>query len=169
MKIFLRRLPLRNVVQSTQSNTAHHVPNVYSSYFAKVSDRIVVLNGKCKFLSIILQQRSCRSLVGSECVGLLDVRPEFKSQVGHQNENMKIFLRRLPLRNVVQSTQSNSANPLLNVYSSYFAKISDRIVVLNGECKFLSIILQQGSRRSLKNISSAPSCQQISGKNSESK
>ena len=39
-----------------------------------------------------LIQVSRRSLVGS------DVRSEFKSQVGHQNENMKIFLRRLTLR-----------------------------------------------------------------------
>ena len=28
-----------------------------------------------------------------QCVGLLDVRPEFKPQIRHHNENMKLFLR----------------------------------------------------------------------------
>ena len=39
---------------------------------------------------------SRHGLVGN-VLAYLHVRPEFKSQVRHQNENMKIFLRRLPL------------------------------------------------------------------------
>ena len=66
-----------------------------------LKDSFTTANNRTKYEFLFLYQKA-----EVQCFDLLDVIPEFKSQVKNQNENIKIFLRRLPVSRFLAKTQS---------------------------------------------------------------
>ena len=58
----------------------------------------------CYLLTYLIGHNKKSPLSSRQCVGLLDEKPVFESQVRHQNEIRKVFLRRFPLSRFLAKT-----------------------------------------------------------------
>ena len=130
----------------------------------------------------------------SQCVDLLDVKPEFIPQVKHQNESLQIFLWRLPLSRFLAKTLmvisflQRRCHPVTRCIKKIadqpcyivifylgrtehkYKKVYACVYHLLRSIAVVAVIDQlaksQASKQNTKSISAAISSQQISGKNS---